>query len=149
MPTNHIYARNGKIVEFDSEKVRNSLKSVMESAKKTDLGVLDSLTENIISLVKEKNRVVTLNEIESLVEYVLFREKQADLYKAYLLRRLEKTKKRNKKSIMNIFDEIGIDIDATKFLTLCLEKDSKGIPVEDLFQMFMRVARNIAQAEYL
>ena len=91
-----IIKRDGRIVEFDSDKIYNAiLKAFNEtgSLKQEDYDCINRIVEEITNLNKSEMNV---EEIQDIVEKKLMSSKRKDVAKLYILYRNERTKVREK-----------------------------------------------------
>jgi len=92
-----IIKRNGKKVEFDSNKIFNAIN---KAANETELGVdyelARDIADNIEEDVKELEIIPTVEMIQDMVEDYLMRSNRRDIAKRYILYRSERAKLREK-----------------------------------------------------
>ena len=108
-----IKKRDGREVRFDLNKI---IDAVLAAFKQVDGEITDYALEkagNIADYVQEISEVkeLTVEDIQDLVEKGLMSTKRKDVAKAYILYREERTKERNKSSIM--MKKIGEKLNAT------------------------------------
>ncbi len=150
MSVNQIYKRDGKIVEFDRNRIKEDIYQLMLYLNDVNMEFLEKLTDSVVVLIDKKDRVVKIDEIQDSIENVLMEEKLYKMSKTYIIRRIEKSKTRSTKLKSGIFDEYDLSLDSVDILKNgYLSRDHTGRIIETTMQMFRRVARNIAQAEYL
>ncbi len=95
--------REGKIVPFDIEKIKNAMKKAFEAKNvKYDDDVLDFLALKTTAdfQSKVKDNIIDVEDIQDSVETVLIKADYAEVAKAYILYRNLHTKMRNVKSTM-------------------------------------------------
>ena len=96
----HVKKRDGRIVDFDKQKIINAILAAFESVdgKIEDYALIKA--ENIAAYIQnyafEKDKILEIEEIQDLVEKGLMSLKRKDIAKAYILYREERTKIRNK-----------------------------------------------------
>ncbi len=103
----HIRKRNGEVVDFNSDKIREAIKKAGEA---TDAGFsteeLNQLTAMVITLTPNEE-VPTVEQIQDVVENVLIKEGFAKTAKAYILYRAEHTMTRQAEAdLMDIYKEL-------------------------------------------
>mgnify|MGYP002624920357 FL=1 len=103
-----IIKRDGRIVEFDSNKIYNAiLKAFNETGnlKQNDYECINRIVEEISNLNKSEMNV---EEIQDIVEKKLMNSKRKDVAKLYILYRNERTKvrERNAKLIKSISEKL-------------------------------------------
>ena len=96
----YVKKRDGRIVDFDKQKIINAILAAFESVdgKIEDYALIKA--ENIAAYIQnyafEKDKILEIEEIQDLVEKGLMSLKRKDIAKAYILYREERTKIRNK-----------------------------------------------------
>lgn len=96
----YVKKRDGRIVDFDKQKIINAILAAFESVdgKIEDYALIKA--ENIATYIQnyafEKDKILEIEEIQDLVEKGLMSLKRKDIAKAYILYREERTKIRNK-----------------------------------------------------
>ena len=96
----YVKKRDGRIVDFDKQKIINAILAAFESVdgKIEDYALIKA--ENIAAYIQnyafEKDKILEIEEIQDLVEKGLMSLKRKDIAKAYILYREERTKVRNK-----------------------------------------------------
>ncbi|MBR2001533.1 MAG: anaerobic ribonucleoside triphosphate reductase, partial [Firmicutes bacterium] len=103
----HIRKRNGEVVDFNSDKIKEAIKKAGEA---TDAGFsteeLNQLTAMVITLTPN-DEVPTVEQIQDVVENVLIKEGFAKTAKAYILYRAEHTMTRQAEAdLMDIYKEL-------------------------------------------
>lgn len=150
MGVTQIYRRDGKITEFDRNKIREDIYQLMLFLNDVNMDLLEKLTDSAVSIIDKKDRVVKIDEIQDCIEIVFMDEKLYTMSKAYITRRINKSKTRSTKLKSGVFDEYDLSLESIDILRNgYLSRDQTGKISETTMQMFRRVARNIAQAEYL
>lgn len=103
-----IKKRNGVIVSFDAEKIRNAIRKAnvpIADEKMTDQ-ILDSLTEQVVGVFHDSD-VPTVEQIQDIVEQKLISADYAKTAKAYILYRAEHAKIRQTEAdLMDIYKEL-------------------------------------------
>jgi ribonucleoside-diphosphate reductase alpha chain len=140
-----VIKRSGEIVKFDSLKIQKAIAKAMtaleEDTKKSRLYT----KETIILLESKKLKVPSVEEIQNSVEQVLERN-DPRLFKIYSLYRRSRHHAREIKHYFKIKDDLKLSVNALKVLEeRYLLKDSKGKIIETPTEMFLRVAKAIAE----
>lgn len=95
-----IKKRDGRLVEFDKDKIINAIlaafKSVDGQIDEYAIVKAQNIADYIAKLVEE--RQLSVEEIQDYVEHGLMSTRRKDVAKAYILYREERTKERNKNS---------------------------------------------------
>lgn len=97
-----IQKRDGRIVDFDQNKI---IDAILAAFKEVDGELTDyayikagNIADYIEHYSKEKDKTLSVEEVQDLVEAGLMSTKRKDVAKAYILYRDERTKERNKKN---------------------------------------------------
>lgn len=97
-----IITRDGKIVEFNSEKITNAIEKASNVTNEFDAKTAQQLTRNVIGIIKnfvrEKQsnlKAPTIEEIQDIVEQVLLSSEYKQTAKAYILYREQHNKMRD------------------------------------------------------
>lgn len=96
-----VVKRDGKIVEFNSEKITNAIVKAASVTKEFDANTAKSLTEKVVeltqSLIEKKSenlKVASIEEIQDIVEYILLSSDYKKTAKSYVLYREQQKKLR-------------------------------------------------------
>ncbi len=152
---NKIRKRDGRVVDFDLNKITEAIFKAAESVGGSDKELAESVAKNVTVKVQEnfKDKTPTVEEIQDQVEKTLMDQGHTSTAKAYILYRFKKSQERAKRAL--ILGE-GHEEDNLKFSNNSLQvlekryllKDANGELIETPKQMVRRIAHNIAQAEY-
>ncbi len=84
-----IKKRDGRIVQFDEDKITNAIFNAAKSVGGTDRRLAENLKEQVIDILKKtyKTTIPTVEEIQDIVEKVLIENGHAKTAKAYILYR--------------------------------------------------------------
>lgn len=104
MPFSKIQKRDGRIVKFDSSKISNAIKKASEAVGEFDGKVADRLTLRALNLAEQalNKKIPTVEEIQDIVEEVLFSSIYKKTAKAYILYREQHSQIREITSKANI-----------------------------------------------
>lgn len=148
MPITKIRKRDGRIVAFDSSRIKDAIHKALIAVELADGQKAESLTREIVRLLEEKfvEKIPSVEDAQDFVIYVLKKEgyqKVAAEYEAY---------RKKKDEIRNLREKLGFEpkltVNAMEVLRRrYLLKDMNEKIVETPAQMFMRIARAIAKAE--
>lgn len=100
-----IKKRDGRLVSFDAEKIRNAIKKAFIAQGILNESLCTELTHQVVELIIEKfgaERIPTVEEVQDLVETVLILSKHAKVAKAYILYRSQRAKLREEKIIEQV-----------------------------------------------
>jgi len=145
-----IQKRDGRVVDFEPDKIANAIRKAFIAVKGGDEGVASRLTERVVQLLSErfKEQIPGVEDVQDIVEEVLIDEGYADVAKAYILYRERRAEIRRVKSFMGVHDELKLSVNAVSVLERrYLLKDEEGRVVETPAQMFRRVAKAIAAVD--
>lgn len=97
-----VVKRDGKIVEFNSEKITNAIEKAAQVTKEFDKSTAKNLTAKVIELTqdlvnkkRENLKAASIEEIQDIVEYILLSSDYKKTAKSYMLYREQQTKLRD------------------------------------------------------
>lgn len=97
-----VVKRDGKIVEFNSEKITNAIEKAASVTKEFDRSTAKNLTEKVIELTQQmlekKNenlKAASIEEIQDIVEYILLSSDYKKTAKSYVLYREQQSRLRD------------------------------------------------------
>jgi ribonucleoside-diphosphate reductase alpha chain len=146
-----IKKRDGRIVDFDSNKVTEALWKASKEAGLRDRSLAVNLSEQVVRQLQQQLRpeeIPSVEEVQDLVERTLIENGQASIAKAYILYRQRRTQIRRTKVLLGVVDELKLPLNAILVLERrYLRKDEKGRVIETTDQMFRRIAKCVAAVE--
>ncbi len=158
MALTKIEKRDGRIVDFDQEKITNAiLKAIIAVGEEEKVKAKD-LSDLVVKELEKKyntHKIPTVEEIQDVVEKVLIEKGYTKIAKAYILYRQKKADIREeKKKILNKdkLDDIDkrFSVNALRVLAYrYLIKDENGNIIESPRELFQRVAVAISLPEIL
>ncbi len=157
-PIKKVIKRDGRVVEFDSNRIKNAIKKAMISVGKYDEKTLRKVTNYVLKVLKEKygaEKIPHVEEIQDIVEFALVNYDLYEVAKAYILYRKERERIRKEKMLLlnkDYLDEVdkGFSLNSIRLLaSRYLLKDEKGRVIESPKQMFQRVAMLIVIPDIL
>lgn len=96
-----VVKRDGKIVEFNSEKITNAIEKAAKVTKEFDADTAKSLTQKVVELTqdlverkRENLKAASIEEIQDIVEYILLSSDYKKTAKSYMLYREQQAKLR-------------------------------------------------------
>jgi ribonucleoside-diphosphate reductase alpha chain len=153
-----IRKRDGRIVSFDVEKIRNAIRKAIAATGGRDQGLIDSLSARVVEILDEKygaDTIPAVEDVQDVVERALVENGQAKVAKAYIIYRQKRAEvRREKQRILekeNI-DEVDkvFDLNALRVLKArYLKKDASGKLIETPKQLFTRIAVHAALPDLL
>lgn len=147
MEISKVKKRNGQIVSFSRDKIRNVIYKAFLSVGKN--GLVDKITEEVISELETKKGIIKVEEIQDIVEHILIKNNLPEIAKSYILYRKKMEEIREEKERILNKEEIDdvdkkFDLNALRVLVArYLEKDSKGKTKESPKDLFKRVAIHV------
>jgi ribonucleoside-diphosphate reductase alpha chain len=136
--------RDGRVVPFDLSRIETAIKKAAEA-----VGV--KLDPHLLSLkVKKKinKEIVSVEEIQDLVEETLMEEGYTTVARAFILYRNKRTQTRKIKNFLGVNDDLKLSLNAIVVLEKrYLLKDESGRVTETPSALFRRVAKAIAKID--
>ena len=151
MAISKIKKRDGRIVDFDPEKITNAIFKAAQSVGGKDRTAAEKLSKQIVELLEKQlkpGEIPTVEQVQDLVEKVLVENGHYKTAKAYILYRQKRAEARRIKAMLGVEDELKLPTNALLILAArYLRKDANGKIIESTGQMFRRVAKAIAEVE--
>ena len=151
VPIKKIRKRDGRIVDFDSEKI---IEAVWKTAQAVAVGDRSIAVNTSRQVVEELDKSLgpketpSVEQVQDLVEKTLIRNGQVNMAKAYILYRQKRAQIRKTKNLLGVVDELKLPLNAIIVLERrYLKKNERGKAVESTSQMFRRIAHSIAIVE--
>jgi len=148
-----IIKRDGRVVDFNQEKITTAIFKAAQAVGSSDLNIARQLSDKVVGILAQRflNKIPAVEEIQDVVEEALIANSEAKIAKAYILYRQKRTELRNlKRAVLQgrHDEETDLSLNALKVLDKrFLRKDSDGALLELPSQLFRRVAANVAQAD--
>jgi ribonucleoside-diphosphate reductase alpha chain len=146
-----IRKRNGKIFDFDQEKIASAIWKAAHSVGGRDRGLAVRLSQRVVELANKEfssEDVPTVEDIQDMVEKVLMEQGHSKTAKAYILYRQKRAEIREEKTqILEKADIDGVDkqfdLNALRVLKArYLRKDGASL-IETPKDLFIRVATHV------
>jgi ribonucleoside-diphosphate reductase alpha chain len=150
MPVSFIMKRDGRIVEFDPNKITNAIYKAIQAVKGEDGELAANLSAQVVAIIEEKfkDKIPSVEDVQDIVEKVLIKNGYDAVAKAYILYRHQRTELRERKKLLGVTDDLKLSLNAITILERrYLLKDEAGRVIETPSQMFRRVARAIAEVD--
>src|SRR5213594_1070666 len=157
-----IRKRDGRIVDFNQNKISNAIYKALIAVGKADYDLADKLSNKILQKMMQQRygvdnavMVPSVEDVQDIVESLLIEEGLSETAKAYILYRHERRKIRDEKmKIINKkdLDEVDKAFDLNSLRVLAaryLLRDNNNEIIEGPKQMFERVATLVAVADVL
>ena len=159
----HIKKRNGTIVNFEQSKISNAIYKALVAAGKSDRNLAELLATKLLNKIDKsgylgsanKDHVLSVEDVQDMVESILIEEGLAETAKAYILYRHERRKIREMKmKILNKkdLDEVDKSLDINSLRVLSsryLLRNNNNEINEGPKQLFERVAILVAIPDIL
>ena len=146
-----IKKRDGRIVDFDPEKITNAIFKAANAVSGKDRLTAEKLTKQVVEAVEKdlkENEIPTVEQIQDTIEKILVETGHYKTAKAYILYREKRAELRRAKAMLGVEDDLKLPLNSIVVLEKrYLKKDDNGRVIETPRQMFERVARTIAEAE--
>jgi len=158
MEKRKVIKRDGRIVDFDPQRIRNAIAKAMISVKQYDEKALEKVVSYVLTVLNEKYKsgeTPHVEEIQDVVELALMKFDLYDVAKAYILYRKERERIREEKKALlqkSFVDEVDkeFSVNAIRLLvSRYLLKDENGKLVESPKQLFQRVALTVVIPDIL
>ena len=158
MKLTKIEKRDGRIVDFDQNKITEAIFKAIRAVGEKDRAKAENLSNQVVKLLEKEygpHRIPNVEDIQDIVEKVLIENGESKIAKAYILYRQKKAEIREeKKKILNKdrLDEIDkrFSVNALRVLAYrYLIKDENGTIIESPKELFQRVAVHIVLPEIL
>ncbi len=145
-----IRKRDGRIVDFQQEKIAAAIGKAFKAMGREDAKTSSELAGRVVKIAEEKFPLATpgVEDIQDIVEKVLIDAGHADVAKAYIIYRQKRSEIRAAKAYLGIKDDLKLSVNAVEVLKKrYLRRDEKGEVSETPGEMFDRVATHISRAE--
>ncbi|MBD3156242.1 vitamin B12-dependent ribonucleotide reductase [Candidatus Peregrinibacteria bacterium] len=155
-PIKKIQKRDGRIVDFDQERIMQAIWKAAQAVGGTDPSEAEKISNQVTAVLevffKNEDEIPTVEQIQDLVEKILIEGGHAKTAKAYIIYRQKRAEEREQKeAILGVGkgdSSLNFSTNALKVLEKrYLLKDDQGNTVETPEDMLRRVARAIAEAE--
>ena len=146
-----IKKRDGRIVNFNPNKITEAIWKATKAVGITDRSIAVKLTQQVIDLLEHQpatDKPPTVELVQDNVEKALIKSGQASIAKAYIIYRQKRAKIRKTKALLGVKDELKLPLNTILVLERrYLKKDENGRTIESTSQMFRRIAKSIAEVE--
>jgi len=145
-----IRKRDGRVVDFKSEKISAAMGKAFRAVGIDDAKVSSQLTKRVVQAAEQRfgESIPDVEDIQDIVEKVLIDAGYAEAAKAYILYRQRRTEIREAKRYLGVADDLKLSVNAVEVLKKrYLRRDERGLVVETPGEMFARVAAHVCRAE--
>jgi ribonucleoside-diphosphate reductase alpha chain len=150
MVVDKIQKRDGRIVDFEPQKITNAIHKAILAVGRQDGDSAKRLSDQVVALVEKRfeGRLCSVEDVQDIVEEVLIKNGLADVAKAYIIYRQKRTELREAKRLLGVFDDLKLSVNSIRVLERrYLLRDERGNVIETPSQMFRRVAKAIASVD--
>ncbi len=147
-----IRKRDGRIVDFDQEKITVAIYKAAESVGGRDRELAQQLSDTVVKDLGEKfdsQHIPTVEEVQDIVEKVLIESGHAKTAKSYILHRQKRRDIREARTML-LDSEFDSKLSPNAISVLerrYLKRDEKGRLAETPTALFRRVAEAVAEAD--
>ncbi|MEM2930520.1 MAG: ribonucleotide reductase N-terminal alpha domain-containing protein, partial [Thermoproteota archaeon] len=158
MEKRKVVKRDGRIVDFEPDRIRNAIAKAMVSVKQYDEKALEKVVNYVLNVLNgkyESGETPHVEDIQDVVEFALMKFDLYDVAKAYILYRKERERVREEKKALlqkSFVDEVDKEFSVNAIRLLVnryLLKDENGKLVESPKQLFQRVALTVVIPDIL
>ncbi len=145
-----VQKRDGRLQDFDQTKIANAIAKAFAATRQPNGDLAANLAAQVTQRVAQRfeNRIPRVEDVQDEVERVLMERGYADVAKAYILYRRERSEVRALKQFIGVEDDLKLSVNATSVLKRrYLHKNDKGEVVETPSQMLQRVAAAVARPD--
>ena len=149
MKVTKVVKRDGRTVEFDSNRIRRAIERAMREVGKYDEATLNKVVKYVLDVIESTfsdERPPHVEEIQDIVELALMKYDLFEVAKAYIVYRKEREKIRKEKMAIlgkDYVDDVDkrLSLNAIRLLaTRYLQKGPDGKLLEDPKGLFIRIA---------
>jgi ribonucleoside-diphosphate reductase alpha chain len=148
-----IRKRDGRIVDFDKNKVTEAIWKAAQSVGGKDRKLSEKIAEDVVSFLEKQckdNDIPTVEQVQDIVEKVLMEGGYAKTAKSYILYRQKRSDIRRARALLGIEDDLKLPLNSLTVLSSrYLRKDENLNIIETPKQLFKRISKTIAAADKL
>lgn len=147
-----IKKRDGRIVDFDPQKITNAIFKALSAVKKPDLTLAEDISREVVDVLGKRFVEITpgVEEVQDVVEDALIKRGQTEVAKAYILYRQHRAELRAAKAFVKAPNDLKLGVNTLRVLARrYLLKDDKGNVVETPRELFRRVAKAVAAGDLI
>ncbi|MFZ3063521.1 MAG: adenosylcobalamin-dependent ribonucleoside-diphosphate reductase, partial [Actinomycetota bacterium] len=147
-----IKKRDGRIVDFDPQKITNAIFKALSAVKKPDLTLAEDIAREVVDLLGKRFVEITpgVEEVQDVVEDALVKRGLTEVAKAYILYRQQRAELRATKAFVKAPNDLKLGVNTLRVLARrYLLKDDKGNVIETPRELFRRVAKAVAAGDLI
>ena len=117
MTVKQIRKRDGRLDNFNPEKITQAIFKAMKSVGREDFKLAKKLSAEVVRIVEEKfgeKEIPNVEDVQDIVETVLMKSGLSDVAKSYILYRQKRTEVREAKKLIGVADDLKLSINAIK-----------------------------------
>ena len=150
-----IKKRDGRIVDFDQNRITKAILAVGRATGEFDLGVAEKISNQVVvnlnEIFNKRKNIPEVENVQDIVEMTLMKENYLESAKAYIIYRKEhqRTREEKKKILNGRETRLPLSLNSLKILAgRYLDKDPETRKIiETPEEMFTRVSRALAEVE--
>lgn len=147
-----IIKRDGTVVRFDPKKITTAIFKAAQAVGGQDIEIAKKISRRTMEAIRREfsHKTPHVEEIQDIIEKVLIEQGHSKTAKAYILYREKRRELREaREAILGKNIKSNLSLNALKLLReKILQYNAAAKTLEMPDEMFMRVAANIAHAEY-
>ncbi|HDH91587.1 MAG TPA: hypothetical protein ENF38_01410, partial [Candidatus Aenigmarchaeota archaeon] len=151
MKIEKIKKRDGRIVDFDPERIANAIWKAAKAVGGKDREKAKELARQVVELLEKQlkpGEIPSVEQVQDLVEKVLVENGHYKTAKAYILYRQKRAEARKACAILGVKDDLKLPLNTIVILAArYLLRDENRNIIETTSQLFRRVAKTIAEVE--
>ena len=152
MGITRVRKRDGRLVEFNQEKITDAIRKSLIAARVEDVSIAVSISDSVVATLNEKykDKIPSVEDIQDIVIEKLGKFGYIVVAEEYRSYRIKKAEIRRIKRELGIESELKLTVNSLEVLRKrYLLRDEIGEVIETPLQLFRRVAHAIADADSL
>jgi ribonucleoside-diphosphate reductase alpha chain len=152
MGITRVRKRDGRLVEFNQEKITDAIRKSLIAARVEDVSIAVSISDSVVATLNEKykDKIPSVEDIQDIVIEKLGKFGYSLVAEEYRSYRIKKAEIRRIKRELGIDSKLKLTVNSLEVLRKrYLLRDEIGEIIETPLQLFRRVAHAIADADSL